>query len=106
MTAFTFEVRAKRPPEVEAEENAWLVYCRRCGWHCEIERGRCWKGCPECNDPLWLTLPAGHTFRLPTGPATRLQADIYDRFFTPKRRKNAWRTAPPAPKEATAWTPG
>lgn len=94
MSGGAFDVRAKRPPEVE-DKPAWLVYCRRCSWHVEIERGCCWKGCPECGESLWLTLPDdGSSFRSPTGPERSMKADDYDKFFKPRRRKNGWRTAP------------
>lgn len=100
-----FDVPAKRPPESDSGEPAWLVYCKRCAFHSEMEQGRCWKGCPECGEPLWLTLPEGSTFRLPTGPERHMRADQYDKLFRAARRKNSWRTAPINPAGAAPWTP-
>lgn len=85
--------RAREPAE---DEQAWLVFCKACGWHTEVPATYCWKGCPNCGADLWVTPPEPKVFRLMSGEQKReMLASEWSSFFRPLRRRNAWRTAKP-----------
>ena len=81
-----FDVRARltHPPTEDTED--WLLVCRRCGFHVEIERGCSWRGCPDCNAPLWAIFPEGSGY-------SPMPAELWHESFKPRRRRNAWRNA-------------